>query len=191
MRPCGSSQSVPRNVTQAPCVSQCVCRTKYRSTRVVVQKFFWPAGALMTRRRANLPQIVRDGCAPSQGLPSRTFNHFLHTSAHFAVSSFFDQCTGGELLVNCRRSECDRSNGVHLSGRSFYSRTRLRDLVSGIFDHPSRTYCYGAGRSVYSEDPLTYNSLLSFAPSPWFVNENNWQLSHLPTCLHRSLYDFA
>ena len=120
--------------------------------------------------------------------------------------------------MNCRRSECDRSNGVHLrsslligdsstvvenispvsSSRTSLnipaghaSRTRLRELVSGIFDHPSRTYCYGAGRSVYSEDPLTYNSLLSFAPSPWFVNENNWQLSHLPTCLHRSLYDFA
>ena len=147
-------------------------------------------GRLPRLTMEDLPQIVRDGCAPSQDLPSRTFNHFNHFS-DFAVSSFFDQCTGDELLVNCRRSECDRSNGVHLSGRSFYSRPRLRDLVSGIFDHPSRTYCYGAGRSVYSEDPLTYNSLLSFAPSPWFVNENNWQLSHLPTCLHRSLYDFA
>ena len=56
----------------------------------------------------DLPQIVRDGCAPSQDLPSRTFNHFNHFS-HFAVSSFFDQCTGGEILVNCRRSEYDRS----------------------------------------------------------------------------------
>ena len=41
---------------------------------------------------ANPPQIARDDCGPSQDLPSRTFNHF----SHFAVSSFFDQCTGGE-----------------------------------------------------------------------------------------------
>ena len=27
--------------------------------------------------------------------------------SHFAVSSFFDQCTGGEILVNCRWSECE------------------------------------------------------------------------------------
>jgi len=47
----------------------------------------------------DLPQIVRDGCAPSQGLPSRTFNHFNYFR-NFAVSSFFDQCTGGKLLVN-------------------------------------------------------------------------------------------
>jgi hypothetical protein len=31
--------------------------------------------------------------------------------------------------------------------------------------------------------------LLPFAPFPWYVNENNLQISHLPTCLHRSLYD--
>ena len=163
---------------------------------------------------AYLDDLTQIGAGRVRTFPRFTVPHVNHS----AVSSFFDQCTGGELLVNCRRSECDRSNGVHLrsslligdsstvvenispvsSSRTSLnipaghaSRTRLRELVSGIFDHPSRTYCYGAGRSVYSEDPLTYNSLLSFAPSPWFVNENNWQLSHLPTCLHRSLYDFA
>jgi hypothetical protein len=45
----------------------------------------------------HLTQIARDGCAPSQDLPSHTFNHF----SHFAVSSFFEQCTGGKILVNC------------------------------------------------------------------------------------------
>ena len=41
----------------------------------------------------DLTQIVRDGCAPS---PMLTLPHFNHS----AVSSFFDQCAGGELLVN-------------------------------------------------------------------------------------------
>jgi len=45
------------------------------------------------------------------------------------------------------------------------------------------------GRSVLVGRSLTCNSLLSFAPFPWCVNEKNLQISHLPTCLHRSLYD--
>ena len=45
------------------------------------------------------------------------------------------------------------------------------------------------GRSVSVGRSLTCNSLLSFAPFPWYVNENNLQISHLPTCLHKSLYD--
>ena len=36
----------------------------------------------------DLTQIARDGCAPSQGLPSRTFNHFLHTSATLPLARF-------------------------------------------------------------------------------------------------------
>ena len=36
----------------------------------------------------DLTQIARDGCAPSQGLPSRTFNHFLHTSATLPRARF-------------------------------------------------------------------------------------------------------
>ena len=56
--------------------------------------------------------------------------------------------------------------------------------------------CAGAhhrarGRSVLVGRSLTCNSLLSFAPFPWYVNENNLQFSHLPTCLHRSLYDLV
>ena len=41
----------------------------------------------------DLTQIVQDGCAPS---PQFTVPHYKHS----AVSSFFDQCTEGELLVN-------------------------------------------------------------------------------------------
>jgi hypothetical protein len=41
----------------------------------------------------DLTQIVRDGCAPSPRLT-------VPQSNHSAVSSFFDQCTGGELSVN-------------------------------------------------------------------------------------------
>jgi len=38
--------------------------------------------------------------------------------SHFAVSSFFDQCTGGELLVNCRWSECDQADTLILCSRA-------------------------------------------------------------------------
>ena len=64
----------------------------------------------------DLTQIVRDGCAPSPRLTVPRFNHS-------AVSSFFDQCTGGKLLVNYRRSERGESDrlhsGVHRQGSGF------------------------------------------------------------------------
>jgi len=75
-------------------VSPCPRRSRRGTLPLICQARARPEeGGFPRLTVEDLTQIVRDGCAPS---PRFTVPHFND----FAVSSFFDQCTGGELLVN-------------------------------------------------------------------------------------------
>ena len=68
---------------------------------------------------AYLDDLTQIGAGRVRTFPRFTVPHVNHS----AVSSFFDQCTGGKLLVNYRRSERGESDrlhsGVHRQGSGF------------------------------------------------------------------------